>query len=159
MLESKNSTSSANTTRDAVNIKLIEALGRIANKGMQSVIDVISRIGRNEFSFALTALLEKYSKFVSGISDAASEYDVKIKDIGAVGRLSSKIGLTLSTLADSSEEHIAGLLFEEITSDMTETMGLLREFENSPCSEQSLLLAREFAEFHEEALSKIKEFL
>ena len=159
MLETVSSGLSADITRESANIKLIEGLGKIANKGIQSVIDVISKIDRNEFSFTLTALLEKYSKFVSGISSAADEYGVKIKDISAIGRLSSKIGLELGTLTDSSEEHIASLLFEEISSDTTETIALLRESENSPCSEQSLLLAREFASFHEDALAELKKFL
>ena len=159
MFESKKESSPLSSSRESVNIMLIEELGKIANKGMQSIIDVIPKISRNEFSTILTVLLEKYSKFITGISSAAEKLGVKIKDIGAIGRLSSKLGLELSTLTDSSEEHIAQLLVEDITEDMTETVRLLRDSECSPCSESVLHLTRELAEFQEEAIAQIKDFL
>ena len=159
MFEQTESQHPDNSVREAVNIKLVEELGKLANKGMQSIIDVIPKITRAEFSTILTVLLEKYSKFITGISSAAEKLGVKIKDIGAVGRLSSKLGLELNTLTDSSEEHIAQLLVEDITEDMTETVRLLRDSECSSCSESVLHLARELAEFQEEAILQIKDFL
>ena len=159
MFEQKENEHSDDSVRESVNIKLVEELGKLANKGMQSIIDVIPKISRAEFSTILTVLLEKYSKFITGISSAAEKLGVKIKDIGAVGRLSSKLGLELNTLTDSSEEHIAQLLVEDITEDMTETVRLLRDSECSSCSESVLHLTREFAEFQEEAILQIKDFL
>ena len=146
-------------TRDSVNITLVEELGKQANKGMQSIIDVISKVSRGELSTTLTVLLEKYSKFISGISSAAEKLGTEIKDIGTLGRLSSRIGLELGTMTDSSEAHIAQLLVEDITSDMTETTRIMRECENTACSESVLHLARELIEFQEDAVAQIKRFL
>lgn len=146
-------------TRDSVNITLVEELGKQANKGMQSIIDVISKVSRGELSTTLTVLLEKYSKFISGISSAAEKLGTEIKDIGTLGRLSSRIGLELGTMTDSSEAHIAQLLVEDITSDMTETTRIMRECENTACSESVLHLARELIEFQEDAVLQVKRFL
>jgi hypothetical protein len=146
-------------TRDSVNITLVEELGKQANKGMQSIIDVISKVSRGELSTTLTVLLEKYSKFISGISSAAEKLGTEIKDIGTLGRLSSRIGFELGTMTDSSEAHIAQLLVEDITSDMTETTRIMRECENTACSESVLHLARELIEFQEDAVLQVKRFL
>ena len=159
MFESKETENPVSSVRDSVNIMLVEEFGKLASKGMQSIIDVIPKISRAEFSAILTVLLEKYSKFITGISSAAEKLGVKIKDMGAIGRLSSKLGLELNTLTDSSEEHVAQLLVEDITEDMTETVRLLRDSECSSCSESVLHLARELAEFQEEAIAQIKDFL
>ena len=78
MFEQSETGHSDNSVRDAVNIKLVEELGKLANKGMQSIIDVIPKISRAEFSTILTVLLEKYSKFITGISSAAEKLGVKI---------------------------------------------------------------------------------
>ena len=157
--EEKENENSCQSTRESVNIMLVEELGKRANKGMQSIIDVISKISRGEFSTTLTVLLEKYSKFITGISSAAEKLGVTLKDIGTLGRLSSKIGLELNTLTDSSQAHIAQLLVEDLTEDMTETVRILRECENTACSESVLHLAREVIEFQEDAIFQVKRFL
>ena len=151
--------SSRQGARDSVNIMLVEELGKQANKGMQSIIDVISKISRGEFSTTLTVLLEKYSKFISGISSAADKLGGELKNIGTLGRISSRRGLELGTLTDSSEAHIAQLLVEDITEDMTDTTRMLRECENTSCSESILHLARELIEFQEDAVMQVKRFL
>jgi len=146
-------------SRESLNIKFTEEIGKTISKGLQSIIDVIPKIKRAEFSTLLTALLEKYSKFSSDTENAAAALGIKIKEISALGRLSSKIGLEINTLTDSSEEHIAELLIESITDDMTDTVRLIRDNENTSCSEEIMSVARDFADFQEKSIGQIKDFL
>ena len=156
----KNKNDSTDTSsRESLNINFIEEIGKTVSKGLQSVIDVIPKIKRTEFSVLLTEMLEKYSKFSADISSAGEKYGAKAKEVGAIGRLSSKIGLEINTLTDSSEEHIAQILIDSITDDMTDTMRLIRDNENTSCSEKIISVARDFSNFQEKAIEKIKAFL
>lgn len=159
MLYQNSNGSDDRSRRESVNIKTIEELGQRTSKGMQSVIDVIPKAQSPDFSALLTLLLEEYSKLIEGVSALAEEHGVKIKDIGTLGRLSSKIGLELSVMTDSSESRAAQVLCESLEEDQTDTVRLIRELENTSCAENIMSLARELASFLETSAERVKSFL
>ena len=159
MLHQNSNGSDGISRRESVNIKFIEELGQRANKGIQSVIDVIPKAQSKDFSTLLTSLLEQYSKLINKISSVAEAHGVKIKDVGALGRLSSKIGLELSVMTDSSESRVAQTLYEAVCQDLTDTVRSIRDAEATSCAENILSVARDLSELLERSADRIKAFL
>ena len=159
MLYQNSNGSDGISRRESVNIKFVEELGQRANKGMQSVIDVIPKAQSREFSTLLTTLLEEYSRLIEDISSVAEAHGVKIRDVGALGRLSSRIGLELSVMTDSSESRVAQSLYEAVSRDLSDTVRSIREAESTSCAENILSLARRLSELLERSAERIKSFL
>ena len=65
----------------------------------------------------------------------------------------------MNTIADSTDAHLAQLIIEEITMYITDTIRLVRDYENSNCSEGALTLARNVVSFQEKSIENLKRYL
>ena len=83
----------------------------------------------------------------------------EIKGTGIMTKMSAKIGIEMNTLKDDSDEHIAEMIIEGTTMGITDTIRLVRDYENSNCSEDALSLARRIVSFQEKSVEKAKKFL
>ena len=65
----------------------------------------------------------------------------------------------MNTMTDSTTSHLAQMVIEGATMGMTDMTKIVREYENAPCSEDALKLARKIAEFEDGSIESLKKFL
>ena len=102
---------------------------------------------------------EIHTKNSEEIKKQMEECGGEIKGTGIMTKMSAKIGIEMNTLKDSSDEHIAEMIIEGTTMGITDTIRLVRDYENSNCSEQALSLARRIVSFQDRSVEKAKSFL
>ena len=81
------------------------------------------------------------------------------KEEGFISKISSKLNMNLNAMTDTSAPHLAAILIDQTTAGVTDMTKIVREFENRPCSEASLKLAREITAFEENSIKDFKKFL
>ena len=83
----------------------------------------------------------------------------KEKAILKLSKMGVKMGVMMNTMMDNTSSHIADMMIQGATMGITDTTKLVRENENSPCSEEALALARRIIKYEEESIERLKEFL
>jgi sugar (pentulose or hexulose) kinase len=81
------------------------------------------------------------------------------KEENPVTKLWANIGMTMSTLTDSTDSHLAQMVAEGSTMGITDGIKLLRDYENTDVSEYALKLVREVIEFEERNLERAKKYI
>lgn len=138
---------------------VLNELYKNVDMSKESLLDVLPKIKNAEFSEEITSQLEEYSRFEKTLLVLIKAECAEPKPQGVVSKMSAKIGIEMKTMMDPADERIAKMVIEGTTMGITDTIRLVRDYENSNCSEQALTLARELVSFQEKCVEKTKNFL
>jgi hypothetical protein len=76
-----------------------------------------------------------------------------------MAKMGVKMGVMMNTMMDNTSSHIADMMIQGATMGITDTTKLVRENENSSCSEEAIALAKKIIKYEEESIERLKEFL
>lgn len=138
---------------------LLGELYKEMKMGAESLTDIMSRVKDGELRTELTRQIEEYERFAKNARDRLLDDGVTPKEEGIMARMSAKVGMAMNTMTDSSTSHLAQMVIEGNTMGITELTRLVREHENTSCSESTLSLTRDAIRFLEDAVERTKEFL
>ncbi len=127
--------------------------------GADSIIDLLPKVKDEDIRAELTAELEQYEKFAKEVTDILFKLGETPKEESFMTKAMTKMGISLNTMADTSKSHIADIMIQGATMGVTDTTKLVREHENTSCSEDALSLARRTIKYEEESIEKLKKFL
>ena len=139
--------------------ELLEELCKNVGSAKQCLLTVVQKVKDASLSQELTSQLDEYGTFTQKISTALDRCGGEAKQCTVVSKISSKISVEMNTIADSTDAHLAQLIIEEITMYITDTIRLVRDYENSNCSEGALTLARNVVSFQEKSIENLKRYL
>ena len=139
--------------------ELLEELYKSVNMGSEYLTGVIAKVKSTELSAELTSQLSTYGDFSSKIESELKSSTGSKPDKSMLTPITAKIGIEMNTLLDSSDDRIAQMVIEGTTSGITDTIRLVRDYENSNCSESALSLAKNVVTFQEGAIERTKSFL
>ncbi|MBQ9113072.1 MAG: hypothetical protein IJY08_05775 [Clostridia bacterium] len=139
--------------------ELLDGLYKLINTTKQSLLNIIPKVKNSELSAELTSQLNEYGCFSEKVSVALDRCGGEARSCNVVSKMSAKIGIEMNTLADSSDAHLAQMMIEDATMCITDTIRLVRDYENSNCTESALSLARSVVSFQEKTVEKLKSFL
>jgi len=127
--------------------------------GADSIINIMPKVENGELREELTAELNRYEDFAKQLSDLLYSIGGKPEEEGVFSKLMAKAGMAMNTMMDSTASHIAQMMIEGATMGITENTKLIREYENKPCSEKALTLAKETVRFMEDSVERMKKYL
>ncbi len=127
--------------------------------GADSIINIMPKVENGELREELTAELNRYEDFAKQLSDLLYSIGGKPEEEGVFSKLMAKAGMAMNTMMDSTASHIAQMMIEGATMGITENTKLIREYENKPCSEKALSLAKETVRFMEDSVERMKKYL
>ena len=127
--------------------------------GADSIIDLMPKVSNEKMREEMTCELEHYEKFAKEIRNMLFELGEEPKEESFMTKLMTKMGISINTLMDATASHIADIMIQGATMGITETTQLIREFENTQCSENALALARETVKYEQESIERLKKFL
>ena len=147
------------TENKKADVELLDKMYKNVKMGSDSMINIMNKAHDDALRRELTAELDEYEKYAKQIEGMIIERGAKPKEENMVTKLGAKMGMAMSTLTDSGTSHIAELVIEGATMGMTDMTAAVHEYENTNCSEQTLRLAKEIAEFEDKSIDKLKKFL
>ena len=137
----------------------LDSLYKNVKMGADSIIDLMPKVSSEKMREEMTAELEHYEKFAKDIRNMLFELGEEPKEENFMTKLMTKMGISINTMMDATSSHIADMMIQGATMGITETTKLIREFENTPCSEAALSLAKETVKYEQESIEKLKKFL
>lgn len=144
------------TTKEA---QLLEQLYKNVKMGSDSIIKLLDKASDGEFKTSLTNQVNGYEKLAKKIKTRLHGMGEEAKEENAMVKLWTSVGMAMNTMMDSSDSHLAQLVAEGSTMGITDSIKLLREYENTDVSEEALSIVREVIKFEENNLERAKSFI
>ena len=139
--------------------ELLEGLYKNVSAQTEALTQMISKTKNSELSAELISQIKSYGEFSSKIESELKSANTQKPDKSIISSWASKLGLEMNTLMDSSDDRIAQMVIESTTMGITDTIRLVRDYENSNCRESALSLAKDVVSFQEDAAERTKSFL
>ena len=146
-------------TRGQKTAELLRAIYKNVKMAGDSLIDLMPKVKDERLKSEMTVQLSTYEAFASRAAKLLADEGVKPEEEGFLTKMGAKMGCIMNTMRDSTASHLAEMLIEGATMGVTDMTKLVREYENSNCSEEALSLAREIISFEEDTIERMKEFL
>ena len=140
-------------------IEILEDIYKNEKMGSDSILKVMPKASNEKFRSALTCQLSGYERFSEKAKEMLSERGYRAKEENPMTKLWASIGVTMNTIADSSDSHLAQMVVEGSTMGVTDTLKLLRENENSGVSEKTMRMMRDIISFEEKNVETMKGFI
>ena len=147
-----------NQTNNA-SLSLLEAIYKNVRMGADSIIDIMPKVADEALRAELTSELKRYEEFSAEIEKSILNLGEEAKDQGILAKLGTKMSVAMNTMMDSTPSHIAEMMIKGGTMGITDATKLLREYENTSCSDEVLTLAKRVIKYEEETVERLKKFL
>ena len=138
---------------------MLDEMYKNVKMGSDSIVNIMPKVSDKAMREELTAQLDRYSEYSRKIEDILREDGEAPREEGIVTKISSKIGIKMNTMLDSTSTHIAEMIIEGATMGVTNMTRLLREYENTSCPEHILELARDIIKYEESTIETMKGYL
>lgn len=139
--------------------RFLDELYKNVKMGADSIIDLMPKVSDKRLREEMTAELEHYEGFAKDIRAILFADGEEPQEESFMSKLGVKMGVMMNTMMDDTTSHIAEMMIKGATMGITATTKLIRENENTSCSEEALALARRIIGYEEESIERLKEFL
>lgn len=138
---------------------LLQELYKNVKMGADSIITLMPKVKDGALRQEMTAELNRYEEFAKEIGNQLRDDGKTPKEENWFTKLSAKMGMSMNTVIDATDSHLAQMMIEGATMGITENTKLLREYENTGCSERSLSLTKKTIKFMEDTVERMKKYL
>ncbi len=139
--------------------EMLEQLYKNAKMGSDSIIKLLSKVSDGDFKMEMTKQLDGYEKLAARSKERLSHMGCDAKEENSMTKFWASIGMTMNTLADSSESHLAQMITEGSTMGVTDSIRILREYENTDVSESALSIVKDMIKFEEGNVENMKKHI
>jgi hypothetical protein len=139
--------------------ELLEQIYKNVKMGSDSIIKLLNKVSDGKFKTDLTDQINGYEHIATKAKDRLRALGEEAKEENVMVKLWSSIGMAFETMTDASDSHIAQIVAEGSNMGITDSIKLLRDYENKNVSESALKLVREVIEFEENNLERAKSYI
>lgn len=143
-------------TREA---EMLDKIYKNMKMGSDSMVNLMPKVEDAEFKKLMTAQLDGYEKFASQARERLIEVGGEPKEENIMTKMWASVGMKMNTMIDSTSSHLAEMIVEGSTMGMTDTIKVLREYENTDVSESAMKLAKDIIKFEEKNIEIMKKHL
>lgn len=142
------------------NLELLTHIYETADMGAYTITTLINKLKdkENKIKFMLEKEIKGYEKYINISGKLLEKNDIKPKKTSLMAKMGSNIGIMKETMKDNSDGAIAQMLVEGITMGITVMSAKINSYKKI-ADKKTLKLAREFLEFQEDEVEKLKEFM
>lgn len=148
-----------NQTQRNKDAELLQDIYSNVKMGSDSIINLLPKIKDDDMKMFMTSQLDQYEKYAQDVKNQLTSQGIEPKEVNPVSKLSAKIGMEMKSLQDSTTSHMAEMMVQGSTMDVTDLLQKVSVYENYPECKNSVSLAKEIVAFEERNIEKMKEFL
>ena len=138
---------------------MLEEIYKNAKMGAEALLSLLPKVADSGLRRDMTAQLDGYEDYAKQAEQYLCEQGHEAKDAGLWQKMTTKVGVGINTLMDSDTSHIAEMVIEGSNMNITESVKLLREYENCRVSERALRLCRDVIDFEQKNVEKMQNYL
>ena len=148
-----------NNSHNNKNAEFLQEIYSNVKMGSDSIINLLPKIKNDEMKTVVTSQLEQYEKYAQSAKNQLIAQGVEPKQPNPVAKISAKIGMEMKSLQDSTTSHMAEMMVQGSTMDVTDLLQKVSVYEKTPECKNSVALAKEIVAFEERNIERLKEFL
>ena len=139
--------------------EMLEQLYKNVKMGSDSIVKLLPKVSDGKFKTDLTDQLNGYESFAAKAKSRLKDMGAEAKEENPMVKLWTSIGMTVSTMTDSTDSHLAQMVAEGSNMGVTDGIKLLRDYENTNVSESALKLVRDVISFEEKNVERAKSYI
>lgn len=139
---------------------------KTSKMGSQAITDILPKIKDSECEQKVEKMREELTRQFAEyerISVEAEKFlraqDIMAQEENLLVKMTSKAGIFIGALGDSSPSHIAEMMIKGLNMGITEMIAKAHECRRAGCDGKILSLADRLVSFQEDAVERIKNFL
>lgn len=148
-----------NNTKLNKDAELLQDIYSNVKMGSESIINLLPKIKDDDMKTFMTAQLNQYEKYAKNVKDELIMQGVEPKEPNMMSKVGAKIGMEVKSMQDSTTSHMAEMMVQGSTMDVTDLLQKVSAYENLPECKKSVALAKEIVDFEEKNIEKMKQFL
>ena len=139
--------------------ELLQDIYSNVKMGSDSIINLLPKIKDDDMKTLMTTQLDQYEKYAQQVKNQLVAQGIEPKEANPVSKISAKIGMEMKSLQDNTTSHMAEMMVQGSTMDVTDLLQKVSVYEKCPECKNSVSLAKEIVAFEERNIEKMKEFL
>lgn len=139
--------------------ELLQDIYSNVKMGSESILTLLPKIKNDDMKAMMTSQLNQYEKYAQNVKKMLVEQGLQPKEANPVSKLGAKIGMEMKSMQDSTTSHMAQMMVQGSTMDVTDLLQKVSAYENYPECRESVRLAKQIVDFEEKNIEKMKEFL
>ena len=139
--------------------ELLQDIYSNVKMGSDSIINLLPKIKDDDMKTLMTTQLDQYEKYAQQVKNQLVAQGIEPKEANPVSKISAKIGMEMKSLQDNTTRHMAEMMVQGSTMDVTDLLQKVSVYEKCPECKNSVSLAKEIVAFEERNIEKMKEFL
>lgn len=138
---------------------LLKGVYQNAKMGSEALLSLLPKVADSDLRRDLTAQLDGYEGYAKRAEEYLCEQGSEAQGASLWQKVTTKVGIGVNTLMDSDTSHIAEMVIEGSNMNITDSVKLLREYENCHVSEKALRLCRDMIDFEQSNVERMQEYL
>ena len=139
--------------------ELLQDIYSNVKMGSESIINLLPKVKNDDMKVMMTAQLDHYEKYAQDVKNKLTNQGISPKEPTPMAKLGAKIGMEMKSMQDSTTSHMAEMMVQGSTMDVTDLLQKVSVYEKHPECRNSVKLAKEIIAFEEKNIEKMKEFL
>lgn len=148
-----------NNTNKSKDCEFLQDIYSNVKMGSESIISLLPKIKYDEMKMEMTSQLDQYEKYACDVKNQLNKMGYEAKEPNPVSKISAKIGMEMKSMQDSTTSHMAEMMVQGSTMDVTDLLQKVSAYEVYPECKNSVSLAKEIVDFEEKNIEKMKKFL
>lgn len=129
------------------------------NMSADAVIHLLPKVTDERIKSAMSAALVFYEKTAGKVKEELGEHCVKAEEENLWTKMMARMGITMNTLMDATDSHVAQMVIEGSTMSITESRKLVSEFKDKPGCDTLISLCGTIEDFEEKNINNLKQYL
>ena len=121
-----------NNTNRNKNAELLQDIYSNVKMGSDSIINLLPKIKDDNMKTLMTNQLNQYEKYAQNVKNQLVNQGVEPKEPNPIAKISSKIGMEMKSMQDSTTSHMAEMMVQGSTMDITDLLQKVSAYEVYP---------------------------
>ena len=137
--------------------KILQEVQRSTELGMTAIDTILDKVGNDEFSLQLSKQSLQYSEIHNKALDQILRNEGEVYRGSQIGEILLKGSIHANTALNVSKEHLAEMMIQNSSRGITNMWKALKH--NQLATNEAVELAQELADFEQENINRLREYL
>ena len=147
------------STSDKDSAEVLQAVYKCGKMGSDSAISLLKYAKTNEMKTDMTSILDGYQKMSSSSSEKLMKMGITPEETDVFAKMGSKIGMTVNTMIDSSNSHLAEMVIQGANMGITDIQSCVNKHKNTSCDKEVIRDAEQGIAFNQQVIEDMKKYL
>ena len=139
--------------------ELSEAIYKNVRMGSDLTLALMPKVKNDQLKSEMSEQLGEYEQYAAKAKKLIHEKGEEAKEESPISKWMAKMGITMNTMTDSTSSHIAEMMIQGSTMNITDLLRKIHESEDECGGREELDLARDIVSFEERNIEKMKAYL